>query len=74
MLQQVVQSLIKLGASQQIRGLKSWMTAPKQADFFHLINVDFLEAAALQADSKYVLSSFNFVDDNFHEIIYNLNE
>ncbi|EFX69271.1 hypothetical protein DAPPUDRAFT_228726, partial [Daphnia pulex] len=52
-LQQVVQSLIKLGASQQIRGLKSWMTAPKQADFFHLINVDFLEAAALQADSKY---------------------
>jgi hypothetical protein len=50
------------------------MTAPKQADFFHLINVDFLEAAALQADSKYVLSSFNFVDDNFHEIIYNLNE
>ena len=52
MLQQVVQSLIKLGASQQIRGLKSWMTSPKQADFFHVIDVDFLEAAALQADSK----------------------
>ncbi|KAK4015632.1 hypothetical protein OUZ56_030607 [Daphnia magna] len=52
-LQQIVQSMIKLGAFQQIRGLKSWILAPKQAEFFQSIDVEFLEAAALQAESKY---------------------
>lgn len=51
-LQQIVQSMIKLGAFQQIRGLKSWILAPKQAEFFQSIDVEFLEAAALQAESK----------------------
>lgn len=45
--------MIKLGAFQQIRGLKSWILAPKQAEFFQSIDVEFLEAAALQAESKY---------------------
>lgn len=51
-IQQIVQSMVKLGAFQQIRGLRTWMVAPKQADFFESINVDFLEGAALQAKSK----------------------
>ena len=51
--QQVIESLVKLGAWQQIRGLRTWMGAPKQFEMFKSLNLDLLEAAALQADSKY---------------------
>lgn len=52
-LYQLVQSLIRLEASQQIRGLKQWLSAPKQADYFQAIELDFLDSAALQAESKH---------------------
>jgi hypothetical protein len=39
-------------ASQQIWGLKAWMNAPKQAEFFKSVKLDVLEAAGPQADSK----------------------
>ena len=49
---QLARSLTKLEASQQIRGLKRWLTAPKQAEYFQDVDLHFLDAAALQADSK----------------------
>ena len=53
---QVIESLIHLKGSQPIRGLATWMTAAQQADYFQpaAIHVQLLEAAALQADSKYL--------------------
>ena len=53
LVQQVIESLVKLGARQEFRGLRTWMSAPKQCEMFTRLNLDLLEAAALQADSKY---------------------
>ena len=51
LLEQLVHSLVKLRASQQIRGLQKWITC--QPHLSELVDVQFLEAAALQADLKY---------------------
>lgn len=59
MLHQLVYSLIKLEAPQQIRGPKRWLTAPEQAGFFQLLYLGFLDAAAYQAEAKYRQITFN---------------
>ena len=50
MLELLVQSLVKLGASHQILGLSKWLTDRPQ--FSKLVNADLLTAAAFQADSR----------------------
>lgn len=50
-LHQLTESLVKLKASQSIRGLKIWMS--NHANLSQKLDLTFLDAAALQADSKY---------------------
>jgi hypothetical protein len=50
-LHQLTESLVKLKASQSIRGLKFWMS--NHTNLSQKLDLTFLDAAALQADSKF---------------------
>ena len=53
-LELLVQSLVKLGASQQIEGLSNWLTS--RAQFAKFVDPKLLAAAALQADSRFFIA------------------
>ena len=52
----LTESLVKLKASQSIRGLKIWMSS--HPDVRQQLDLTFLDAAALQADAKYANSNY----------------
>lgn len=49
---QLVESLVRLKAWQPIRGLIVWMSSGNRDDYFKSVDLSFLEAAALRAESK----------------------